>query len=74
MEQTSIFCNTDDFFEAYEVYCIHSLLMDKNEVIPRTKMSLSEIMTILIMYHLSGYKTFKWYYIKYIRGRIILTL
>ncbi len=38
--------------------------MDKNEVIPRTKTSLSEIMTILIMCHLLGYNTFKWYYIK----------
>ena len=37
--------------------------MDKNEVVPKARMSLSEIMTILIMYHLSGYRTFKWYYI-----------
>ena len=64
MEQIAIFCDTDDFFKAYEVYCTHLLLMDKNEVIPRTKTSLSEIMTILIMWHLSGYNTFKWYYIK----------
>ena len=27
--------------------------MDKEEVVPRTRMSLSEIMTILIMYHLA---------------------
>lgn len=62
MEQIAIFCDIDDFCKAYEEYCTHSLLMDKNEVIPRTKMELSEIMTILIMYHLSGYRTFKWYY------------
>ena len=47
-------------------YCRKKLLMDKEEVVPRTRMSLSEIMTILIMYHLSGYKTFKWYYTKHI--------
>ncbi len=62
MEQIAIFCDIDDFCKVYEEYCTHSLLMDKNEVIPRTKMELSEIMTILIMYHLSGYRTFKWYY------------
>ncbi len=62
MEQIAIFCDIDDFCKTYEEYCTHSLLMDKNEVIPRTKMELSEIMTILIMYHLSGYRTFKWYY------------
>lgn len=62
-EQIAIFCDKDDFCKAYEEYCTHSLLMDKKEVIPKTRMSLSEIMTILIMYQLSGYRTFKWYYI-----------
>ena len=33
----------------------------KKKVLPRTRMALSEIITILIMYHLSGYRTFKWY-------------
>ena len=66
MEQIAIFCDTDDFCKAYEEYCTHSLLMDKNEVVPKTKMALSEIMTILIMYHLSGYRTFKWYYINHV--------
>ena len=66
MEQIAIFCDVDDFFKAYEEYCRNKLLMDKEEVVPRTRMSLSEIMTILIMYHMSGYKTFKWYYTKYV--------
>ena len=66
MEQIAIFCDTDDFCRAYEEYCRNKLLMDKEEVIPRTRMSLSEIMTILIMYQLSGYKTFKWYYTKHL--------
>lgn len=66
MEQIAIFCDTDDFCKAYEEYCRNKLLMDKEEVVPRTKMALSEIMTIIIMYHLSGYKTFKWYYTKHV--------
>ncbi|MDE5772334.1 MAG: hypothetical protein K2I06_12040 [Ruminococcus sp.] len=57
MEQIAIFCDTDDFCKAYEEYCRNKLLMDKEAVVPRTRISLSEIMTILIMYHLSGYKT-----------------
>ena len=65
-EQIAIFCDVDDFCKDYEEYCTHSLLMDKNEVVPKTKMILSEIMTILIMYHLSGYRTFKWYYINHV--------
>ena len=66
MEQTAIFCDADDFCKAYEEYCRNKLLIYKEEVVPRTRISLSEIMTILIMYHLYGYNTFKWYYAKYV--------
>ena len=66
MEQIAIFCDTDDFCKAYEEYCRNKLLMDKEEVVPRPRISLNEIMTILIMYHMSEYKTFKWYYIKHV--------
>lgn len=59
MKQIAIFCDVDDFCKDYEEYCTHSLLMDKNEVVPKTRMSLSEIMTILIMYHLSGYRKYQ---------------
>ena len=66
MEQIAIFCDIDDFYKAYEEYCRNKLLMDKEEVVPRTRISLSEIITIIIMYHLSGYKTFKQYYTKHV--------
>ena len=66
MEQIAIFCDADDFCKEYEEYCKNKLLMDKEEVVPQTKMALSEIMTILIMYHLSGYRTFKWYYVNHV--------
>ena len=57
MEQVAIFCDVDDFCKAYEEYCMHSLMMEKKKVLPRTRMALSEIIIILIMYHLSGYRT-----------------
>ena len=66
MEQVAIFCDVDDFCKAYEEYCMHSLMMEKKKITPGTKMALSEIMTILIMFHLSGYRTFKWYYKKHV--------
>lgn len=56
-----IFCDIDDFCKDYEEYCTKSLLMDKNAITPKTSLSLSEIMTILVYFHLSGYRTFKWY-------------
>ena len=58
----AIFCDIDDFCKEYESYCTTHLLMDKDHVIPRTSMSLSEIMTIVVCFHLSQYRTFKWYY------------
>lgn len=65
MEQRiAVFCEADDFCKEYEKYCTHSLLMSKDEIIPKTRLSLSEIMTILVMFQLSNYRTFKWYYIK----------
>ena len=66
MEQIAIFCDADDFYKAYEEYCRNKPLMDKGKVIPQTKMLLNEIMTILIMYYLCGYKNFKWYYTNHI--------
>ena len=48
MEQVAIFCDVDDFCKAYEEYCMHSLMMEKTKIVPRTRMALSEIMTILI--------------------------
>ena len=62
----AIFCDIDDFCKEYEKYCINHLLSDKKAVVPKTSMSLSEIMTILIYFHLSNYRTFKKYYINYV--------
>lgn len=66
IELIPIFCDIDDFCKDYEEYCTKSLLMDKNTIAPRTSLSLSEIMTILVYFHLSGYRTFKWYYKNYV--------
>lgn len=62
----AIFCDIDDFCIEYEKYCVNHLLMNKREVIPATSMALSEIMTIVVYFHLSNYRTFKKYYINYI--------
>ena len=62
----AIFCDIDNFCKEYEEYCTHHLLLDKNQVIPKTSMSMSEIMTITVYFHLSQYRTFKWYYKNYI--------
>lgn len=58
----AIFCDVDDFCEEYMKYCTTHLLMNKSKIVPSTSMHLSEIMTIVIMFHLSHMRTFKWYY------------
>ena len=65
-----IFCDVDDFCNEYEAYCCNHLLMDRDQIIPKTSMALSEIMTIAIYFHLSHYRTFKWYYNDYVSTRL----
>jgi len=67
MEQliTEIFCDVDDFCKAFANHCQAHLLQENNEnpmKMPKCSMSMSEIMTIVIYFHLSHYRTFKWYY------------
>ena len=48
-ELLAIFCDVDDFCNDYEDYCQHHLLMDKEQIVPKTSMSLSEIMKMSIV-------------------------
>jgi hypothetical protein len=69
VELTTIFYYTDEFCKLFEKNFIaefgHNLLSDGDGVRNRSIcLSASEIMTILIYYHSSGYKTFKSYYTK----------
>ena len=69
MEQLiELFCDADDFCKAFEEYHRAHLLPDGAPDIPKCAMSMSEIMTIVIYFHLSNHRTFKWYYLEYIRG------
>ena len=58
-----IFCEMDEFCKVYENYCQKNLLVDKSQITPKSGISLSEIMTILVCFHLSNHRTFKWFYL-----------
>lgn len=58
-----IYIACDDFAKKMEQY-----QLSQNQDIPKEKMSCSEIMTIVIYYHLSGMKCFKYYYQSIIKG------
>ena len=65
---TGIYCDVDDFCKALEGYCKSRLLPhDKApKWFPAGRLSLSEVMTIILLFHLSGYRCFKWYYQQYV--------
>ena len=67
---TRLFCEIDDFCQGFLPHWKASVLEPPT---PRPKrnrpcgLSLSEVMTIWVHYHQSGYHTFKWYYLKHVQ-------
>jgi hypothetical protein len=62
---TRIYCDVDDFCKALERYCKARCLPGekKSGWFPSSRrLSLSGVMTIIILFHLSGCRCFKWYY------------
>lgn len=69
MDLVTLFYLIDEFCKDYEPQWQQSLL-DSGLKQRRTtsRLSLSEILTIIVFFHLSGYRMFKWYYEREIRG------
>jgi predicted small integral membrane protein len=67
MEIETLFCQIDDFCQAFAPIFDSHLL--PNKVVKRKRKSrlcLSEIATIVVYFHCSGYRNFKHYYIKHV--------
>jgi len=68
MSLTELFCNVDDFCQAFEPkwqqYQLENGLRMRRR---KSSLAMSEIMTIIIHFHQSNYRTFKAYYTKYVR-------
>lgn len=62
---TEIYYHTDEFCKQFETDIQKKLLPNRKRY-RKGALSLSEIMTILIYFHHSGYKTFKLYYCKHV--------
>ena len=62
---TEVFYHVDNFCKAYEKHLQKTQLIDKNKSKrgPKQKLCLSEIMTIVIYFHHSKFRTFKDYYL-----------
>lgn len=64
LDLTQIFCDVDDFYIAFETACNQALQLPYDgEAKPyRSRLRLSEVMTIVITFHGSGFRTFKDFY------------
>ncbi len=60
---TTLFCDIDDFVKTLD-YTTGQILVTSKKSARGTKprMSLSELMTVIVLYHSSGFKTFKHFY------------
>ena len=68
IDYDSLFCFVDDFYKGFEPWYKKSLLTCGTKKRNREgKMSLSEIITILIAFHQSGMACFKYYYLELMR-------
>ena len=68
LDITHIFCDVDDYCQQWEIHCstqkqLSSVFKHKRSF---SRMSISEIMTIVIAFHGSGFRTFKDFYTRFI--------
>jgi hypothetical protein len=71
MSLTRLFCDADDFCQWFIAEWEKTLIEDGSKKRNRKRsLSQSEIITIIVYYHQSGYKTFKWFYEKYVCKRM----
>ncbi len=69
MRILTLFCKIDDFFLAFEAFLASRSLQDDKPIETRgcpRSLHDSEVMTIIIAFHQSGYRTFKHFYEKHV--------
>ena len=63
MDFTELFCDVDDFCREFEpLWCQRQISDGRRRRRRKTRLSLSERMTIVIAFHSSGYRDFKHFY------------
>lgn len=68
-KSTDIFCLVDEFCQQFTPFLQKHSLGNKPKRPPR--MSQSEVITIMIVFHLSGFKCFKHFYIFYVQKHMV---
>ena len=70
MSLIELFCHVDDFCQEYEVRAAQQQLLRGRRRGPKPQLCASEIMTILIYFHISRYRDFKSYYTRHVQGHL----
>lgn len=65
MDIVALFCDLDDFCQRFEPW-MQAQMLSMRQRQRRSEMTLSEVMTILVLFHLLGYRTFKQFYCEYV--------
>jgi IS5 family transposase len=66
-----IFCDIDDFYKSHaQQFAAKALPLVKGKRCRKTDMSESEMMTLMILFHVSHYRTFKDFYIDCVLGSL----
>ena len=64
---TTIYCETDDFYKLFKEKWEKKLISPKKSRNRHSRLSIPEVMTIVINFHLSNYRNFKHYYIDHVK-------
>lgn len=68
MKLTQLFCDVDDFCQTFiPEWKKGQLTHGKKKHNRPHRMTFSEIITLIVSYHQSGYRTFKWFYQKHVQ-------
>ena len=70
MSLLELFCDVDDFYQEYASWSAKQQLTKGVKRGPRCRLSESEVMTLLIHFHESGYRNFKRYYCEYVSEQL----
>lgn len=66
MSLLELFCNIDDFWQIYEPVWQETLLTTGQQRRRESRMSMSEMMTLVVYFHQKRYRDFKTYYTEYV--------
>ncbi len=62
LDITTLFCSVDDFWKNFKINWYQKQIDYKSPRGPKSYLSISEIMTIMILFHQSNFRTFKYFY------------